>query len=167
LARDSTDATGSTTEGASSLTPRYCAPEVAAWEPRNSSSDIWSLGCVFLEMVSVLKGLSIPVFRNYFLDKNNGNGLPFIRTNMEAFQNLLKDLESKGLYSDNCVLQWIEKMCSVDRLARPDSGQLVQLITAPNEFGEANGAFCGICCLHEESEVDTGEEDCFDTVFDH
>ncbi|PMD22734.1 kinase-like protein, partial [Hyaloscypha hepaticicola] len=34
--------------------PVYCAPEVANFEPRNSSSDIWSLGCVFLEMTTTL-----------------------------------------------------------------------------------------------------------------
>ena len=38
------------------VTPRYCAPEVAAHEPSGISNDIWSLGCVFLEIWTVLGG---------------------------------------------------------------------------------------------------------------
>ncbi|ORY13159.1 hypothetical protein BCR34DRAFT_663378 [Clohesyomyces aquaticus] len=35
----------STTSGPTTKTARYCAPEVANYASRNSSSDIWSLGC--------------------------------------------------------------------------------------------------------------------------
>ena len=45
----------STTTGPTSMTPRYCALEVAEYSARNSSADIWSLGCVFLEIWTVLK----------------------------------------------------------------------------------------------------------------
>ncbi|KAF2003969.1 hypothetical protein P154DRAFT_572432 [Amniculicola lignicola CBS 123094] len=31
-------------------TDRYRAPEVADWEPRNRKSDVYSLGCVFIEI---------------------------------------------------------------------------------------------------------------------
>ena len=41
----------------------YCAPEVARYEKRNSSSDIWSLGCVFLEMWTVIHGVSVQDMR--------------------------------------------------------------------------------------------------------
>jgi serine/threonine protein kinase len=41
------------------MTPRYCALEVANHEPRNTSSDIWSLGVVFPEMTAVLKGRTV------------------------------------------------------------------------------------------------------------
>lgn len=33
------------------ITKEYAAPEVRENEPRNSSSDIWSLGCVYLDMI--------------------------------------------------------------------------------------------------------------------
>jgi hypothetical protein len=35
-------------------TKRYCAPEVANYEPRNRKSDVFSLGCVFVEILAVL-----------------------------------------------------------------------------------------------------------------
>ena len=60
LAFDFTDGDGSTTVSmVNGMTPRYCAPEVADQEPRNTSSDIWSLGVVFLEMTVVLKGRKV------------------------------------------------------------------------------------------------------------
>jgi serine/threonine protein kinase len=40
------------------FTRRYCAPEVADWTPRNRKADIFSLGCVFLEILQVLGLLS-------------------------------------------------------------------------------------------------------------
>ena len=54
LALDFTGASGSTTIGmVNGMTQRYCAPGVVLQEPRNTSSDIWSLGVVFLEMMAV------------------------------------------------------------------------------------------------------------------
>ncbi|KAF1995992.1 kinase-like protein [Amniculicola lignicola CBS 123094] len=37
------------------FTRKYCAPEVQDWGPRNSKSDIFSLGCVFLEILEALE----------------------------------------------------------------------------------------------------------------
>ncbi|KAL1601585.1 hypothetical protein SLS60_006500 [Paraconiothyrium brasiliense] len=54
-----TDSENGTTEGVTSFTHRYAAPEVLRWDAsRNSTTDIWSLGCVFLEIISVVKGFS-------------------------------------------------------------------------------------------------------------
>jgi serine/threonine protein kinase len=50
---------GGTTTATSQTTPSYSAPEVANYEPRNEMSDVWSLGCVFLEMATLLKDSSI------------------------------------------------------------------------------------------------------------
>jgi serine/threonine protein kinase len=52
IARDWTGKVRSTTTGfAGAFSHDYAAPEVANHQPRNSKSDIWSLGCVFLDMV--------------------------------------------------------------------------------------------------------------------
>jgi serine/threonine protein kinase len=45
-----------TTEGPSAMTQGYCAPEVRYADPRDNSSDIWSLGRVFCDMLTVLAG---------------------------------------------------------------------------------------------------------------
>ncbi|KAF2015569.1 kinase-like protein [Aaosphaeria arxii CBS 175.79] len=48
------DGRSTTTGRPDTFTRKYCAPEVVDWEPRNSKSDVFSLGCVFLEMLAVL-----------------------------------------------------------------------------------------------------------------
>ncbi|KAH7359897.1 kinase-like domain-containing protein, partial [Pyrenochaeta sp. MPI-SDFR-AT-0127] len=52
LSLDFEDANESITTGTvNGRTAKYCAPEVAHLEPRNTRSDIWSLGIVFMEMM--------------------------------------------------------------------------------------------------------------------
>ena len=60
LSYDFTDAEGSTTVNrVYGLTPKYYTPEVAMHKDRNISSNIWSLGVVFLKIIMVLKGRTI------------------------------------------------------------------------------------------------------------
>ncbi|PSN59010.1 kinase-like protein, partial [Corynespora cassiicola Philippines] len=67
LSLDFTDADSSTTISmVNGMTPKYCAPEVAQYEPRNTMSDIWSLGVVFMEMAVVLKGKTIEFMTDFF-----------------------------------------------------------------------------------------------------
>ncbi|OCL06084.1 kinase-like protein, partial [Glonium stellatum] len=47
---------GSNTGGPTGFTAAYAAPEVVRQERRNRSADIFSLGCVFLEMITVVLG---------------------------------------------------------------------------------------------------------------
>lgn len=54
IARDWTGKGRSTTIGsAGAFSPEYAAPEVVEQEARNSSSDMWSLGCVYLDMAVI------------------------------------------------------------------------------------------------------------------
>jgi serine/threonine protein kinase len=53
LSRDTSDASTSVTNEIDRGTYKYCAPEVARWEPRGRAADIYSLGCVFLEIYSI------------------------------------------------------------------------------------------------------------------
>jgi hypothetical protein len=54
----------SQTDGPTSRTPRYCAPEVFHYERRGRSADIFSLGCVFLEMLTAICYIDLQVFIN-------------------------------------------------------------------------------------------------------
>ena len=81
------------------MTPRYCAPEVAQHEPRNTKSDIWSLGVVFMEMIAVLKGMPIQTMYNFF--KQPGAEQGFIRTKIEALPEVIATMERMGNLLDN------------------------------------------------------------------
>jgi serine/threonine protein kinase len=49
----------SQTEGPTAMSVKYCAPEVARFESRGRSADIFSMGCVFYEMATVIMGFSV------------------------------------------------------------------------------------------------------------
>jgi serine/threonine protein kinase len=76
-------------------TAMYCAPEVAAYDPRGRKADVYSLGCVMLELLTVACGRSLEEFtafrgplgaQAYYL--NNDRVLQwilFIRDNTAGF----------------------------------------------------------------------------------
>jgi serine/threonine protein kinase len=65
LSRDTTDASSSATDGNVRGTYMYCAPEVARYDLRGREADIYSLGCVFLEISTVHRRLSLGAFENF------------------------------------------------------------------------------------------------------
>lgn len=58
VARAYKSAAESETDSGTSFTPRYAAPEVAEQEMRGYSSDIFSIGCVFMEMMAAILSCS-------------------------------------------------------------------------------------------------------------
>ncbi|MCJ1246421.1 hypothetical protein MMC30_003628 [Trapelia coarctata] len=147
LARDSLDVTCSVSDGASGFSPRYCAPEVAAFEPRDSSSDIWSLGCVYLEMVSVLKGWTVTEMQDYL--EQHGSRSSYVRCNENGMLQLLATLGDVGEIHDSLPLDWIETMLEIDRSSRPTARTLAGKIESANRSIDARISFCGICCMTE------------------
>jgi hypothetical protein len=156
LSLDFTDANGSTTTGmVNGRTPRYCAPEVALEEPRNTMSDIWSLGVVFLEMVVVLKGKTTQDLDTFL--EQHGSRQRFIRTNLAALSDLIVLLESIGELSDNLIFSWTQGMLSEGQHSRPTASSLVESITDSSREDRGTG-FCGICCISSEEFSDFSEE---------
>jgi hypothetical protein len=156
LALDFTEASRSTTMGmVNGMTPMYCAPEVAAEEPRSTSSDIYSLGIVFLEMIVVLKGHSIEYLRAYFEAHGSKNWL--IRKNDEALDSLLAELGNTAMASDNKVLTWIEQMLQQDQKLRPTAASLSEWCTLADENGIRQ--FSGICCLSPDESYSEASDD--------
>lgn len=147
---------GSTTSGPTSVTARYAAPEVLAGCSRNSSSDVWSLGCVFAEMVIIVKG-EAPSFLKDCLSKR-GSMEPSISRNLTAAGDILEELESIGSPNDNLLLNPARKMLMEDRNARPTAAETFSILTRLDDSGSAL-TFCGICCLDDEV-TDSGDSLC-------
>jgi hypothetical protein len=64
------------TEGPALMrTPRYISPETHEGKPRNEASDVWSLGCVFLEMLTVLTNSSVDELLGYIHHEVDRPGL--------------------------------------------------------------------------------------------
>jgi serine/threonine protein kinase len=110
LSFDSTLFDNSTTEGIASMTRRYAAPVVIQNRPRNTSSDVFSLGCVFVEILSALN-----------------NGIPHLeqRAYSETMPNIHAQLHStdypRKLY---CIPKIIIGMTWGSAPARPSARQV-------------------------------------------
>lgn len=124
----------STTEGQpDSLTRRYAAPEVLANGERNSSSDTFSLGCVYLELLSVT------------LDR------PDLVPNMETFAGELDKLQYRLLgavlpHRLEFLRSIIMLMIARNRKSRPMASQL------SNEIMRCSALCCSECRALEETE---------------
>lgn len=148
LSRDFLDDAGSTTSGLTPASPRYCAPEVATYAARNTSSDIWSLGCVYFEMVAALHGLSVDWIKDYY--QTNFSKATHFHANPQATESLLYEWDATWQKQDLMPLTWIRKMTLTDRQARPLAAQVLDMIVSNNDLDFSPGTFCGICCLHGE-----------------
>jgi serine/threonine protein kinase len=150
LSLDFKDADGSTTVGmVNALSRRYCAPEVIEFEPRNSKSDIWSLGVVFMEMMVVLKGKKIQDMDDFF--EQRGTHSIFLRNNLAILPEFIAELKGSGELSDNTAFRWIQKMLSLEHYLRPSATSILTSISAPDEQGW-NTRFLGVCCVPPEED---------------
>ena len=133
-------------------TPRYQSPEVATSSEFHRSSDIWSLGVVFLEMVTFLRGKRIAEMDTFL--QTNGARRTEIHLNLDAM-NWFEQLQAHGEDSpiDNEPLSWIKRMLNREHSNRPTAAAVYQDIAAFHD-----GMFCGRCCLDAESSSSTDED---------
>jgi ankyrin repeat protein len=127
-------------------TVRYCAPEVANCLRRNSSSDIWSLGCVFLEMWTVLNGKTVAGLITFLGGVETHS--TYYHSNFPAVQrwySIVKD--SSASPADNIPLDWINKMLQLDQSDRCTARTLYEHIQDANADPENRFKFSGDCCV--------------------
>ncbi|OAL05261.1 kinase-like protein [Phaeosphaeriaceae sp. SRC1lsM3a] len=121
----SDDSMSTTTGRPSAWTIRYSAPEVLDFEPRNRATDIWSLGCVLLEMVSAFNGTGLSDLKERW--KHTGNGQSSFARNIDAVRKWFKDEISNPSLQETvrhlCFL--IRSMLNENRTYRPTAGQIV------------------------------------------
>jgi serine/threonine protein kinase len=151
----------STTFGPTAMTPRYGAPEVAASEPRNSSSDIWSLGCVFLELYTVLRGATAKELTKFFTA--DGRLLPYHSKDADVSAWIDRIRKLPGSNSDNLPSVWIEQMLKRERGDRWSTYLLLESIRESSADLSAQYLYIGRCCLDDEETSesvtsDTSEE---------
>lgn len=135
-----------TTDSGIPATAPYMAPEVANRSPRNSAADMWSLGVVFLEMVTVLRAQSLAKMWRFIA--SHGTKHPYVYSNGPATTQWFEELRlnGQGPASDNEPLSWIKDLTQSEPQRRPTSWALTSQIRS----SVSSTAFIGICCADED-----------------
>ncbi|KAH7350389.1 kinase-like domain-containing protein [Pyrenochaeta sp. MPI-SDFR-AT-0127] len=146
ISRDWYNEVGDTTDGPTRLTQRYATPEVGNYDARNSSSDIFSLGAVFLEMASVLYDRERSDIGRYFLEQHDAPNA-YYRHNLDLIPGWMEELKTSRLPSvDEVCFLWITSMIKENPEERPTSHNLQQMIT---NSANTDNAFCRNCTLEQ------------------
>lgn len=144
--------TRGTTTADSGKTLAYAAPEVARVEARNDSADIWSLGCVFLEMATVLKRKTVGDMRDCFRKQSDSY---CFHVNSDGIAAWISQLRDAPPATDNVALDWAANMLQPTASKRPTAATLFEDIVA--ECDRCGILFCGPCC--QDADSTTGDED--------
>lgn len=137
----------------------YCAPEVARYEPRNTSADIWSLGCVFLEMLTIIKGKTLEEQRSLFKERSDNyrfyENISTARSWVDQLRGLKPEDDPDNLMAD-VILEMLQSNAD-DRIpAAALSNKISRYQT--NDSAKTN-PICGECCTTDTLSIsDSGSD---------
>jgi serine/threonine protein kinase len=120
-------------------TPMYSAPEVMAHQKRSRSADIFSLGCVFTEILTVSMGRKLATYHEFrktkFLDEWGGayESCAYHKT-LDKVDEWFSD-SSSNLYGQSAYKAFIRPMLAVERDARPTASEVAHKIREHYRFG--------------------------------
>lgn len=149
----------STTTENTAKTPIYCAPEVARCEKRNTSADIWSLGCVFVEMLTLVKRRTVEEQRQFFKQRTDSlrfyENMPGIREWVGQLRQIDSSQTSDSFLAD-CILQLLKE----NPEERLRTVELYNKISHYRDFEKEKGnPLCGECCVSDTLSVsDSGSD---------
>jgi serine/threonine protein kinase len=141
LSRDTADASSSVTSGIERGTYKYCAPEVARYEPRGRAADVYSLGCIFLEINTVQRRLSLTIFDNFRTvneDRSFQNNPQKLLEWMSKLRQISTDTSDCGVFD---MVDIIEKMVSPNPSNRPAIGAVCSSLYMLGDL-----IYFGKCC---------------------
>lgn len=147
ISLDWSDVGKETTTGPTPRTARYCAPEVYDNAPRNTASDMWSLGCIFLEIWTVLKGETVADL--YAFLERGGALSSCYHLNRDTTVEWMDKLMLKPSLGDNVPQNWIRHLLVEDKHLRWTARELLLQIETANNNAETKFAFSGQCCMEE------------------
>lgn len=109
----------SQTDGPTSRTPKYCAPEVYEYESRGRASDMFSLGCVYIEMLTVIAGRSLYEFAEFRRDEDEDES--FHKNLDQVIAWIEKIVPEGGTVISSEQYRFILNMISKDPIQRPSA----------------------------------------------
>ncbi|RMJ17772.1 hypothetical protein CDV36_002555 [Fusarium kuroshium] len=109
------------------VTMDYVSPEVWDESERGSASDMWPLGCVFLDMVTILKGRSLQEKLQFFETHGSKGRNP--RENFEAYLLWMQELRKLEPDRDTKPMLWTEQLILMKSDKRGTADELLYTIT--------------------------------------
>jgi serine/threonine protein kinase len=141
----SDDSVSTTTGRPSAWTIRYSPPEVLDFEPRNRASDIFSLGCVLVEMISGLYGHSLSKVKDHW--KKTGNAQSSFARNPDATSAWLASLpEHPNAGRLKPLVDFLPSMLHARRLDRPSAKQVVDRLRNMSLLLPEHPQYANTCC---------------------
>lgn len=145
LARDCNNAGSTTSRQPGAFTLRYSAKEVVDGGKRSYPSDMWSLGCVFLEIFTVIQGIRLSEMTSYF--QNNGSKTTHYWNNLQSVSHWIRRLgQLQGPTEPEGPIRWVQQLLQQDISKRPSASLLATQIYMHRSATNRVGEFCGICC---------------------
>lgn len=113
----------STTKGLQAhKTDRYCAPEVAGGRERGRRSDVYSLGCLFVEVMTVVMGFPLQS-----LDKELGGDCIFHESAIQV-DSWLSKLGKEADATEAMLLNWLPPLLRKAPGSRPLMQKVISVI---------------------------------------
>jgi serine/threonine protein kinase len=145
--------TTSVSENGERGTPKYFAPEVASFAPSGRSADIFSLGCILFEIITLYMGHILQVSQKLrkSKDKSFQSNLGHIVTWFE------EDLWIGSTAADDYLLGLVRWMMEEEEAARPTAEVVEEEIALMNGLGltlcakharpRDSGVYRACCCI--------------------
>ncbi|KAF2654851.1 kinase-like protein [Lophiostoma macrostomum CBS 122681] len=163
ISKTFTEEDGSQTAGPAALTKRWCSPEVAAQEPRGRAADVFSLGCVFATMYSVLVNAPLADFEG--VREESGAGDAFHLAILQV-HNWLDNLPSERTiintwYSRRSMVELLKGMMARNPKGRPPASAVAHRLENDENAFEAwrRGKDMWRCCRESPESYRVAEED--------
>jgi serine/threonine protein kinase len=149
--------TQSATEGGERGTPKYFAPEVAAYEPSGRSADIFSLGCIFFEVISLILGYTSASMKDLRQKKDKS-----FQANLDSIMEWFncRRIQSR-MAADTFFMGLVRRMLSAVPANRPMADSIEDEISLISGFvfleWRAEGCYWGPCCTLDRTTEDLAQ----------
>jgi serine/threonine protein kinase len=150
------------------MTRRWCSPEVAAGKPRGRASDIFSLGCVFTQMLTPLSRMSLAEFDNFRAGETEDDSfhanLPRVEHWIAQMACKIKTLDVEDALAVPPIdfIAILQSMIREDPQKRPTAAMILESIKSCIGNVDSDHAWynrISSCCTAEREGYRVAEED--------
>jgi serine/threonine protein kinase len=132
------------TENGERGTPKYFAPEVAVYAPSGRAADVFSMGCIFLEIITLCVGYSL----QETVQLRSQNDKSF-HANLETIHTWFSHGRiASRTCADEHMMGLVRSMMENEPQHRPSAEKVEEEVTMIGGLASASGssAFCNPCC---------------------